>query len=364
MEYPACPHLIDVGEKFKTCKIIADQSGGIIRRVTPAMCQATCKVNGPYCGINIPTEQEAHFVLKILLAEFSYNKENFLNRLLNQYDRPVDLVYPEKAWHHIKEALKGIPEIQKIFLTGSLTTVAGDNHKDYDILLQIANWEILNQLKAKLPSEICGIKCDYLFTTLRKIHDRFYCILDPENKILYTSSWYELKVQSNVDNITIVPGETLNISRQLKFELQQLKGLMPAPLPAAITPLIPITKKWSLVKDSWTRAQVFLTAIQSRGLLATALDSVNLDATQGERVDDVTYALRKRSCFGDETQPPCGQLKHDPDKNPFCGACGCGANKLAILALPDPNAYTKLHYPQLECPLNKPGFSNGPQGPT
>lgn len=117
-------------------------------------------------------------------------------------------------------------------------------------------------------------------------------------------------------------------------------------------------QQWSNVKSTWQKAESFLSAIKSRGVVSTTLDILNIDKNKGERVDDATLALRRLSCFGDNTQPKCEYLRTDSDSQVFCGACGCGSNKLAVLTSSEPDGYTKLHYPQLECPLKKPGFSN------
>ena len=119
-------------------------------------------------------------------------------------------------------------------------------------------------------------------------------------------------------------------------------------------------QQWQAVRGTWQQAGTFMEAVKSRGIVATALDVLSVDNTSGERVSDEVLALRKLSCFGDgsEKYPPCISLKVDLAGSQFCGACGCKSNKLAILTSSDPNEYTKLHYPNLQCPLKKPGFSN------
>jgi Glycosyltransferase (GlcNAc) len=119
-------------------------------------------------------------------------------------------------------------------------------------------------------------------------------------------------------------------------------------------------EQWQKVKNSWQMADSFLSAIKSRGLVATTLDILDVNKEMGKRVDDATLNIRKLSCFGDGTakNTACEALRTDSEGNQFCGACGCKSNKLAILTSKNPEDYTKLHYPELECPLQKRGFSN------
>lgn len=119
-----------------------------------------------------------------------------------------------------------------------------------------------------------------------------------------------------------------------------------------------VRKPLNTIRESWEKADSFLTAIVSRGIIASAVDVLHVDSTAGKRVSDEVYEQRRISCFGDGNNvAPCPLLKYNEEK-PFCGACGCGSNKLAILSPTEEGGYSKLHYPYLECPLKKPGFSN------
>jgi glycosyltransferase involved in cell wall biosynthesis len=95
-------------------------------------------------------------------------------------------------------------------------------------------------------------------------------------------------------------------------------------------------------------------------LIATTVDAIGISNNVGDQVSDDVYQQRKISCFGDVEKniQPCSRLKYIENKGHFCGGCGCGSNNLARLDADSPNEYTKLHYPQLECPLKKRGFSN------
>jgi len=119
---------------------------------------------------------------------------------------------------------------------------------------------------------------------------------------------------------------------------------------------------WQAVKPTWANALKLISAIKSRGIVSTTLDITGIDNSQGERVSDDIYNERKISCFGDITKNinPCFRLQYVAQRGYFCGGCGCGKNELARLDSDSPDAYTKLHYPKLECPLRRKGFSNYP----
>lgn len=117
-------------------------------------------------------------------------------------------------------------------------------------------------------------------------------------------------------------------------------------------------QSWLSVKGTWEKAASFLESAKSRGSIATLKDVLSIESSKGNRVDEATYAQRRLSCFGDKTKGigECPSLKRKNGMT-FCGACGCGQNKLAELNEVD-DKYNKLHYPYLECPLKREGFSN------
>jgi glycosyltransferase involved in cell wall biosynthesis len=123
---------------------------------------------------------------------------------------------------------------------------------------------------------------------------------------------------------------------------------------------IPPEDTWTKVKPTWSNAMKFLDAVKSRGVIATALDVTGIDKNSGERVSEEVYQQRRLSCFGNASQniASCERLKEIPERGFFCGGCGCGNNDLARLDSDTPNGYSKLHYPELECPLKRKGFSN------
>jgi hypothetical protein len=117
---------------------------------------------------------------------------------------------------------------------------------------------------------------------------------------------------------------------------------------------------WNQVQHTWFQAKSFLSAVKSRGLAATAKD-ITIGCDAGSRTDNETLEQRRESCFGNKSKGfiPCIVLKKSSEGFHYCGACGCGKNPLALLDDPEnPGGYTKLHYPELQCPLKRRGFSN------
>lgn len=108
---------------------------------------------------------------------------------------------------------------------------------------------------------------------------------------------------------------------------------------------------WTTVKSSWEKAGSFLKALASR--LTSKVSHEDRD-------------LRQQACFGRNlvgtiVSPPCQMLRQS-EEGYWCGACGCGDNKLAIIGSLNKRGVdepSKLDFPALECPLSKPGFSNG-----
>jgi len=103
-----------------------------------------------------------------------------------------------------------------------------------------------------------------------------------------------------------------------------------------------LSQKMSMVKS-------FASAIASRGL-------------SNNKVNKATKQLRVLSCFGNQHTggelPPCEYLKQSttPGKH-YCGGCGCG-DKPRTWLMAEGEEYSKLDYPNLNCPLNMPGFTN------
>jgi glycosyltransferase involved in cell wall biosynthesis/2-polyprenyl-3-methyl-5-hydroxy-6-metoxy-1,4-benzoquinol methylase len=170
--------------------------------------------------------------------------------------------------------------------------------------------------------------------------------------------------------IECVKGDITLVPKWHKDYVALVKNIKIAPPPASIDnkarEIEELVKKqgqesqaWGKVKPSWENAKKFLSAVKSRGLVATALDVVGIDSTKGERVSEEIYNKRKVACFGDSKNyiAPCRRLVDMGAKGYYCGGCGCGNNDLARLDAVE-GEYSKLHYPDLECPLGKEGFSN------
>jgi len=82
--------------------------------------------------------------------------------------------------------------------------------------------------------------------------------------------------------------------------------------------------------------------------------------TQGRASDDIVN-LRTISCHGNEDIPPCPYRGDSSVREGYhyCTACGCGDRPQTWLNNPDdPEAYTKLHYPWVSCPVRNPGFGD------
>lgn len=99
--------------------------------------------------------------------------------------------------------------------------------------------------------------------------------------------------------------------------------------------------RWEKVRHSWSMAESFAKSVASRGILQT------------KRAPAATIERRHASCFGREGEPACPALARSKDGvHHFCNECGCGDTSIARLD------GGKLEYPYLECPRQRPGFSN------
>ena len=100
-----------------------------------------------------------------------------------------------------------------------------------------------------------------------------------------------------------------------------------------------------------------LSMVQS---FAVALASRSIN---NKKINKPIKQLRVLSCFGNQDSggvlPPCEYLEESKtgEGNHYCGGCGCGDTKRTWL-VQHASEYGKLDYPQLQCPLQMPGFSN------
>lgn len=88
--------------------------------------------------------------------------------------------------------------------------------------------------------------------------------------------------------------------------------------------------------------------------------AVTSRVTQG-RAEEKLVKLRVLSCHGDDEVVSCPYRSESNVREGyfFCTACGCGDKPRAWLNNPeDPEAYTKLDYPWVSCPVHMPGFGD------
>jgi len=108
-------------------------------------------------------------------------------------------------------------------------------------------------------------------------------------------------------------------------------------------------KKQSTPVNKMTMVKSFASAIVSRGMT-------------NKKTTEPIKRLRVLSCLGNEhldgELPPCQHLQQSKTEGKyFCGGCGCGDSARTWL-LAESDEYSKLDYPNLNCPLKMPGFSN------
>lgn len=109
--------------------------------------------------------------------------------------------------------------------------------------------------------------------------------------------------------------------------------------------------------------------IKEAGLIkkaATFAESMVSKGINNKKAEPATIHLRQLSCHGDSNNkfPACSE-RRDSVKFPgsyYCNACGCGDKELTQLSTRKldngENAYYKLEFPKVHCPLMMPGFTN------
>jgi hypothetical protein len=147
----------------------------------------------------------------MFLRNYAGGSTDFVQKVSRSYSRPVNLKLPLVEYKKIKAAL---PANHKILLTGSLLTKDAP-HKDYDIVMLVDALEDSITLKETLPKTIDGVKCDYFFL-VRPSHSFYAATLDVENKILYTSSWFNLHLASLPEGVTVFSCDTSGAAELLK----------------------------------------------------------------------------------------------------------------------------------------------------
>lgn len=147
---------------------------------------------------------------------------------------------------------------------------------------------------------------------------------------------------STADELVKAPPEVIKAMMTLHLDEGSVKSLMNHP---DFDYALNRKERWAKVRSTWEMAESFVKSALSRGVF-------------NKRVELTVKMKRIESCFGGEGKEPCPSLSFNPlAKRHFCNACGCGERPVAFLD-GDPSQYTKLDYPYLECPRERPGFSN------
>lgn len=239
--YPKCEHLLDnpfSDKPSKTCSWVSERVGRVYP-TSQAWCNLVCHKVGPYCGQKEAESQE--FLKRSLLRHTQIMNKAFYEKIVAKYQTPTDISIPS-TYESIKQALSSLWKMdgfKGILLTGScIISNAPWPPKDYDIVLQfdtLANViKGVDAIKA-LPKEIGGIKTDY-FYYLGENPDLYFVSLDCDNKILYTSQWFELKLNKLQEGITVIhktPPLLTNVIESFfnEKEIEELKargvGLLP-----------------------------------------------------------------------------------------------------------------------------------------
>jgi hypothetical protein len=337
------------------CKYLTDRTGELFSANNKALCNFICSKKGPYNNKPISTNEEKNFVVESIKKLNQPSKEKIQN-ILNNYKLNFDFKIP-KYYDEIKNNLEFLKNYQgfiKFTLTGPTITInSGIEYVDIDVVVWFDSLEnyLNQQVQEKLPKNIYNKNVNYYIYTGKEedIHSLFFSQLDVENKIIYFSKWFNMRIRSIpatfIVNDCAYEGYDIEFFENInEKDKENIKGKV----------------GWGSVVDSWNKASQFIDAVQSRGVISTVLDYAGIDNSGGDRVSDEIYNLRRESCFGNDQKniKPCQFLSKDSDDMYFCKACGCGTNKLAVLNPTKENGYSKLHYPNLECPLANPGFSN------
>ena len=349
-----CVNLLKNASGKKYCKFLSNKIGKEFQTCSE-LCKMHCFETGPYNNKSISKEQEKDFIVKSI-KEYDISSLKSVEKILNDYDSFFDISVPI-FYIDILQNLKFLNKFngfKKFTLTGDcIITSKQSDLKNLDIVLWFDSMQnFINQnVKSELPEIINNIKTNYYIYTgnIENVSDVIYPQLDVENRSIYKSKYFNMQIRG------------LQVGLQIKENLNEENNIIKIDNTEDINKeKIKPKLGWNLVAESWSKASQFIDAASSRGLISTMLDYTGVDNKGGERVSDEIYNLRRESCFGniEKNIEPCQFLSKDPDDMHFCKGCGCGSNKLAVLNPRQEDGYSKLHYPNLECPLAKPGFSN------
>lgn len=360
-QIPNCVNFINDDKKnISYCKILSNKTASPFI-VEKEMCGSLCLSTGPYNNKEISKDSENRF-LSVLLKHFKDKiSEKSFRDIITTYNSNFDIIIPQ-FYENLKNKLTVLTSFsgyRKFTLTGNcITSTFNPESGNINVVLwfESLNDYIQQNISEILPTNINGIIVNYMiFTGVDEDADLSLVYqLDIENNILYKSKYIEMKIRSLPDSISV---KNTNNDYYNIFQINSILGSN------TLNPENDTSSKarlgWGTVAHTWDRASKFIDAVSSRGYVSTALDYMDINNSGGERVSDEIYKIRKQSCFGDSEKKikTCEMLVKNGEKYQ-CKACGCGANKLAILNTTDDDGYSKLHYPNLECPLAKAGFSN------
>jgi len=232
-----CPYLLktNFGDSFafhkggnSICEFISARLGRPFI-VGEEYCEKSCKIIGPYHGRALTPEAEDKFMVQSFRCMFDIIGLKpapgwFIKKVLNAYKSKMDVAIPP-VWSTIKAELSYLykePYIKNILVTGSLVSKR-EQHKDYDIVLCITDFRAIGNADFynKLPRTINGVPVDYFITNLQE-SVLFFITLDCDRKILYTSSWFDLKLSTIAPNITIKECKEQNMTPAICKELERI----------------------------------------------------------------------------------------------------------------------------------------------
>ena len=358
---PNCVNFIDGGDNNNCyCKILSNKTATPFI-VEKEMCSSLCLSTGPYNNKEISKNEEDRFFTRLLKHFKDQISEKTFKDIITTYNSIFDIVIPT-FYENLKKELNFLTSYdgyKKFTLTGNcITSTFNPSSEKINVVLwfESLNDYIQQNISEILPMNINGVDVNYMIFTGddKDVDFSFVYQLDIENNILYRSKYIEMKIRSLPTNISI------KYTNREYYNNLELNNILGSEILNQENVELPKPKSgWGAVAHTWYSASRFIEAVSSRGYVSTALDYMNINNSGGERVADEIYKIRKQSCFGDPDNniKPCEMLVKN-GKNYQCKACGCGANKLAILNTTDDDDYSKLHYPHLECPLAKAGFSN------
>jgi len=209
--FPDCSYLV----KEKGCCLWLSNRLGLKVTVSPIDCNFVCTKSGPYCGQPIQDLRAAdRFLFDHWYIKYSFRDPLFTKRVRNHYATVARIAVPPE-WPIIRDALGFLRDnvnFRRVMLTGSVITDAPRPLKDFDITIVFDSMRNLIEqeevIRQRLPKLIDGVKVDYFLAAEEngQLVDTFFVELDPEAMVLYTSRWFNLRLEA------IAPGITLKVA--------------------------------------------------------------------------------------------------------------------------------------------------------